>query len=123
MSDALSTAVDQFNADVALASQIVNGDANTVVETAGGPVPSFAKLQADFLAVVNALGGNFLPSVQDAAAQAAASAAAAASMTPAVPYYVAADSIVTIPEESQAVSALPINLDGVLMVDGILIEA
>lgn len=123
MSDALNTAIEQFKTDVALASQIVNGDASAVVQTAGGPVNSFAKLQADLVAVMNALGSSFLPSVQDAAAQAAASAAAAASMTPAVPYFVGQGSIVTVPEGFQVIAALPINIDGVLMVDGVLIEA
>lgn len=45
----LNDAINQFEADAALAHEIVNGDANTVVETDGGSVRSFAKLQGDFL--------------------------------------------------------------------------
>lgn len=38
--------VEQFALDVALAHRIIHGDENTLVETEGGPVDSFAKLMA-----------------------------------------------------------------------------
>lgn len=43
----LSDKVTQFNTDADLTHQIVHGDANTTVQTAGGPVRSLAKLVAD----------------------------------------------------------------------------
>ena len=42
----LYNSVEQFEADVALAHQIIHGDVETSVETEGGPVDSFAKLMA-----------------------------------------------------------------------------
>ncbi|MFM0226172.1 hypothetical protein [Paraburkholderia dipogonis] len=46
--------INQFVTDTGLAHQIVHGDANTVVTTAGGPVRSLAKLVADNQALIDA---------------------------------------------------------------------
>jgi glycerophosphoryl diester phosphodiesterase len=43
----LSTKTPQFLGDVDVARQIIHGDANTIVQTLGGPVRSLAKLIAD----------------------------------------------------------------------------
>lgn len=42
-------AKDKFVADTNIISQVANGDENTVVETAAGPLRSLAKLQKDFI--------------------------------------------------------------------------
>ncbi|MFM0163804.1 hypothetical protein PQR39_25755 [Paraburkholderia sediminicola] len=72
MIPALQGKINQFQGDSDLAHQIVNGDANTVVETAGGPVRSFAKVIQDNDAAINATG--LLGEVQSSAAAAAGSA-------------------------------------------------
>ncbi|MEO1819463.1 hypothetical protein [Pseudomonas sp.] len=48
----LYNSVEQFEADVALAHQIIHGDENTSADTEGGPVASFAKLMAELRASV-----------------------------------------------------------------------
>jgi hypothetical protein len=48
----LYNSVEQFEADVTLAHQIIHGDETTTVETEGGPVDSFAKVLADLRASV-----------------------------------------------------------------------
>lgn len=47
MSNPLQDKVDQFIVDEGLNHQYVNGDQNTLVQTAGGPVPSIAKQAKD----------------------------------------------------------------------------
>lgn len=46
----LQDSINQFTSDAVLAHEIVHGDATTTVQTEGGPVRSFAKLEGDFLA-------------------------------------------------------------------------
>lgn len=48
----LADSVSQFITDAGLAHSIVNGSATTVVQTGGGPVSSFAKLQSDNAGVI-----------------------------------------------------------------------
>lgn len=43
----LDAKIAQFEIDIDLSHQIVHGGATTVVQTEGGPVPSFAKLLSD----------------------------------------------------------------------------
>lgn len=49
--------VDQFVTDTDIIHQVANGDENTVVQTAGGPVRSVAKLIKDNQAALSGLGG------------------------------------------------------------------
>ncbi|AJG18817.1 sialate O-acetylesterase [Cupriavidus basilensis] len=56
MSNPLQDKVDQFIVDEGLNHQYVNGDQNTLVQTAGGPVPSIAKQAKDNDAAINAAG-------------------------------------------------------------------
>lgn len=62
MIPALQDKINQFQADADLAHEIVNGSATTVVETAGGPVCSFAKAIADFAAYAPVVSGQGAPS-------------------------------------------------------------
>ncbi|TDN70409.1 glycosyl hydrolase family 28-related protein [Paraburkholderia sp. BL10I2N1] len=56
MTDTVQQALATFQTDVALAHSIVHGDATTTVTTNGGPVRSFAKLEADNQTTFSALG-------------------------------------------------------------------
>lgn len=75
MTSTLSDAIAQFESDAALVSRIANGNASTVVQTAGGPVRSLAKLVSDNDASINSSG--LLGQVNAAAVTATALAVAA----------------------------------------------
>lgn len=63
MTTQTQTDLDEFTTDVGIAHNIIHGDANTVVQTNGGPVRSFAKLIADNQATFNGLGTGTLTDV------------------------------------------------------------
>ncbi|WP_228368286.1 hypothetical protein, partial [Klebsiella pneumoniae] len=75
---ALKEQAAQFAQDIEIAHRIVHGDAVTVVQTAGGPVRTLAKLVADKDADINAAANGVLAQANAAASNANGSAGAAA---------------------------------------------